>query len=310
MTKRIVFVAMLTLALTMMMAGVAMATYQDAGFDTTWSGGTSPHQGFTTTSVKCGYCHAVHNAERFDNLNPSEALLRGTVANACTACHINAGITTKLIYGGVESNYTADNSFNHSSAGGARCVDCHTVHGAGAIEADLDGNAADSKDFILKSSGGQVVGTDALSNFAGGTNPDYVLSKYCTRCHPYYTANYDENATETHHVMKAAGSTYGNAQTFYGVLDNKKVADAGSEHCFTCHDYNALANGFPHWANDGNATLSNQVATGERFMSVGAYAEDTWVPAATGGAASDGACIKCHVWTTTIAGDTGAGINY
>lgn len=309
MTKKIALVAVLTLALTMLMSGVAMATYLDAGFYTSWSGGTSPHQGFTTTSVKCGYCHAVHNAERFDAGNPSEVLLRGTVANACTACHISSGITTKRIYNGVSANYTADNTFNHSSVGGARCVDCHTVHGAGAVTADLDGNGGDTKDFILKAWAGQVVGSDALSNLATGTDANYVLSKYCTQCHAYYTANYDENATEQHHVMKAAGSNYGNSQTAYGVGDNRTIADAGSQHCFTCHDFNALANGFPHWANDG-AAIGSQVATGERFMRVGAYAEDAWVAAGLNGAKTDGACIKCHVWTTSVAGDTGVGIDY
>lgn len=309
MIKRIMLVAVLTLALTMMMAGVALASQLDAGFYTAWSGGSSPHQGFTTTSVKCGYCHAVHNAERFDGANPSEVLLRGTVANACTACHINSGITTKLIYNGVSTNYTADNSFNHSSAGGARCVDCHTVHGANAIEANLDANAADTKDFILLARGGQAIGTDALGNYTDGTNADYVLSRYCSSCHPYYTANYDENATEQHHVMKAAGSNYGNSQTAYGVGDNRTIADAGSEHCFTCHDYDNVANGFPHWANDG-AVVGSQVATGERFMTVGAYAEAAWAPAGVGSAKSDGACIKCHVWTTGTPGDSGAGIDY
>ncbi|MHB1135632.1 MAG: hypothetical protein ACYC1X_02420 [Coriobacteriia bacterium] len=315
MTKKIVLLAVLTLAMTILMTGVAMAAYVEAGFYASWynaDGSTtgSPHAGFATTSQKCGYCHAVHNAQR-DPADNTEVLLNATADNACSACHILGGIATAQVYGGSEANYTADTRYNHSSAAGAACVGCHAVHSAGTVTTNLDANTATPNDFILKYiTGGQNMGTGSALDMLQTDTVDrnLAMSRYCTQCHGYYTAEYDDDATEQHHVMKAAGVSYGNTAT---ALNGVKIADAGSEHCFTCHDYNDRATeGFPHWANDGAASPT---ATGQRFMTVGGYAEGTWLPAndTNGTSNEDGACLKCHVWSSlTGTADEGVGLDF
>jgi hypothetical protein len=311
MTKKIVVLAVLTLAMTMLMTGVAMAAYVDAGFYTTWyhADGTnaagSPHSGFAQTSQKCGYCHAVHNAQRSGYTG--EVLLRGTVDDACTYCHIDGALATtvdRVVYGGEATNYTTDSRYNHSSAGGANCVGCHTVHSARAVEANLDGNAATVKDYILKADIATMpsVGGDAAGNLVDGTTAVNVLSTYCTQCHAYYETGYDDDATAQHHIMQPGTdlTTYGNTQTAYGIGSNRQVAATGSDTCFTCHDSYALVAGFPH------------NMTSERFMKVGAYFGDTLDIAndTNGNASEDGACLKCHAWTDTNPGDTGIGIDF
>lgn len=317
MAKRIVILAVLTLAMTMLMTGVAMANYVDAGFYTTWyhADGTnaagSPHSGFAQTSQKCGYCHAVHNAQRSGFTG--EVLLRGTVADACRYCHIDGALAAtvgRTVYGGVNTNYTTDTRYNHSSSTsatptGVECVDCHAVHGANAVTANLDGNGSTVKDYILKADIATVtsVGGDTAGSMASGNTVVNVLSTYCSQCHPYYETGYDDDATAQHHIMTATSvgysdlAHYGNTQTAYGAASNATIAAAGSNTCFSCHDSYALTDGFPH------------NMTSERFMKVGAYFDDTLDIAndTNGNASEDGACLKCHAWNS---GNDGVGNDF
>lgn len=317
MSKRIAAVVLLTLVMTMMMTGVATAAYTDAGFLSTWfnagggSGTGSPHSNYATTSQKCGYCHAVHNAERYSASADSHVLLRGTVADACDACHVTGSITTLKVYNATAANYNTDNRFNHAYYDGpdadtlpdmgVQCVDCHSVHSAGCVTADLDGTA-DGVDYILKANAWgavQTVGTNG--DLASGTAPSEVLSTYCTGCHAYYETGYDDDGTAQHHIMGPATNAYGNTMTSYGAGGDMTVAGAPSTDCFTCHDYNLITNGFPHYVGNGTA--------GERFMNVGAYVGDPAEAAAgANGSMSDGACLKCHAYGT--AGDAGIGIDF
>jgi hypothetical protein len=105
--------------------------------------GNSPHGNFTTTTVKCVVCHAVHyaapgNAPVAGNAQVADTLLRVRADQACVYCHATAGMAVngRPVYNGLGGAITAastsgDNNIGHTT--GANCSTCHTnVHGAGA----------------------------------------------------------------------------------------------------------------------------------------------------------------------------------
>lgn len=303
MGRKVSIICALALAVTVLGASVAYAAVGDSGFNWdpnrgTNSGTGTPHIGFSTTTYKCGVCHMVHG-----QVAAGEVLLPDTVANACNACHLDGANSIKDVYQSNPANWTTDTRANHSSAGdyNLKCTGCHVVHGAGAV------TAAGWTEYILNAGAGTLPGGQAVPNgdLATGTDASAVLSRYCSQCHTYYTGNYDADAVERHHVMKAAGSTYNNSKTVFATSPGT-VAAAGSEYCTSCHDIagasvssaTAAAVGFPH-----------NVPNVDRFMKVADYygATATSASLATTQAESDGACIKCHIWSN---GNLGVGKSY
>lgn len=280
-TKRLAIVLALTCAFTMMFAGVALAAAGagSSGASDPYAANASgtPHMGYTTTTVKCAVCHAVHRAPA-----AGEVLLRGTVANACEYCHITNAVSSVHVYDNNTANYTVDLENNHYSGAGSRCVDCHTVHAAGAVSTT---GAGDIDTKILKATiGGQsgtVIAANATYSFSTGTDRAGVVTAFCSQCHTYWSNEYDDDATAQMHIMGAANASYANSQATTTV----KVAWAPSTYCRSCHDAGltdgaSVANNFPHYT------------TGDRFLLSAAYAGG-----ATAGAADpseDGACLKCH----------------
>lgn len=284
-SKKIAFVLVLTCLAVVLSAGVAFGDYTDGDGYAVNAAGT-PHTGYATTTVKCAVCHAVHRGPV-----GGEVLLRGTVANACEFCHIQANVSSVKVYDSVVANYTTDTENNHSSVGGiSECVDCHAVHGAGAISTTL---AGDINTKILKtnagSGGGGNAGVPVAWSFATGTVRAGVVSKYCTQCHNYWTDQYDDTAADQNHVMKAAG-LYANTKTALGTAGTTAVAYAPSTYCTSCHDSGAgtVDDNFPH------------LTSGDRFLM---SAENFGAASAPAGDPSeDGACLKCHHNGTTGVG--------
>jgi hypothetical protein len=304
-------IALCVLAVALLVSFSTAIAYADttSGYET-WStaSGTNnvvptPHKGFTTTTVKCAVCHAVHKGT-----STGQVLLRGTAIGACEYCHITNFIGNFKLYGGVAANYsTGDSIYGHSGSVGARCVDCHAVHGAGTV---TNANFANVTSKILKSvTGGGVQTNPALPAsyaLATGTVRDGVITAFCTQCHPYYQPSYNGtigvdpsgigqgSAAFQSHIMGAAGASYGNPDTAY---TGSRVANVESSHCRDCHDAgyvnesasyvpaNAYASSqnFPHFTN-------NQA----RFMYSAAYSGAT--TATLTNPSADGACLKCHVW--------------
>ncbi len=113
------------------------------------------HNGYTMTSTKCAVCHSVHEAPVSGytsdpaSIPPAgdnpEMLLRTSVADSCTYCHITTNLGGVIVYDGAEDNYVSQNPFGHQ-IDDAQCVDCHTVHGAGAIDSPFAKNLREPAD--------------------------------------------------------------------------------------------------------------------------------------------------------------------
>lgn len=246
----------------------------------------TPHKGYTSTTVKCAVCHAVHKAT-----NTSEILLRSTVGDACTFCHITTSAGVVQIYNATAANYgNVDNSFAHNTSGAGvlsatnvRCVDCHAVHGANT----MGGNVTTK---ILKATGYQTTnGANVLVDAVGGSK-QVQLTAFCTKCHPYFVSGYEQTVSESFgsttymsHIMTATPAAYANPHRNY----SGQVAFAPSDTCRTCHDAGlvdqtgVVTSSYPHYTPGAERFL-------KRADNSSATATDSI------DANYDGVCLKCH----------------
>lgn len=267
------------------------ATVGDAGY-LSWSSlggtnGTSPHGGYSSTTQKCVVCHAVHEAS-----SSGQALLQGTVADACTYCHVSLTSSYSQVYGSVPTNYangtndlnTAHNSITIGATEiGVKCTSCHQVHAA-ANQMTLNAYLTQK---LLKGSSTNVAAydpdLDLIPQAADATG--WAMTKWCTTCHAvglgatgspdYYSRAFNGQS----HIMTSAANiaTYGNTFTS---MATTQVAFAASEYCASCHASQYGSGAWPHYT------------TGVRFLVSGATATDTLVPATD--SEQDGICLHCH----------------
>jgi nitrate/TMAO reductase-like tetraheme cytochrome c subunit len=256
--------------------------------------GTSPHGGYTTTTVKCKVCHAVHNAD----VPGGELLLRGTVGDACNYCHVGGAGGYTQVYGGNPANYSGTDFSNaHNSwqitgvEQGVTCNICHQVH---AADIAMTSNAylttkllkGDKTYLPFPSPNYDPAAMEPLSTDTSNT----ALTKWCAGCHFTRTAGtvtyYGDNYNGQSHVMTAAVAAYDNS----AVTFNGQVAWLGSNDCASCHNSQYTTNAWPHYT------------TGVRFLVSGATS--TQSVAATNSAA-DGVCLRCH-----RNGTNGIGLNF
>jgi len=156
------------------MPGAGTFTYED--WDKTLgsnaTNGNSPHGNYTTTTVKCVVCHAVHyaapgGATVASGDQAADTLLRMKASDACIFCHATDGMAVngRPVYNGLGGAITAPGATGGNTTTGhivgTNCSYCHTnVHGANADHsvASLDG-------FLLKlMSADDVQGTGATTN--------------------------------------------------------------------------------------------------------------------------------------------------
>jgi hypothetical protein len=139
--------------------GAGTNTYEDwnTALGDNATNGNSPHGNYTTTTVKCVVCHAVHyaapgNATVASGLQSADTLLRVKASDACVFCHATTGqaVNGTPVYDGLGGAITAPGATGGNTTTGhiigTNCSYCHTnVHGAGADHsvASLDG-------FLLK----------------------------------------------------------------------------------------------------------------------------------------------------------------
>lgn len=240
------------------------------------NGTNGPHQNYQLTTEKCAVCHAVHaaaaapaaagvfgaNAVTADT--DTQMLLRSSVANACTYCHIDTNVAGLQIYNGVATNYTTDDQYGHNGSDHAECADCHAVHGADTFKGYIGGK-------ILKANGNQVgnvsdrVQTEAATDLntrvtAGGTVfaatavssgdvGDVQVTAFCTRCHKTYSTASETTITASGYfeayngVVTYGAKSYKNhpvknfEASFVAAGDNfdGQAAWSNSDTCRACH---------------------------------------------------------------------------
>ena len=253
------------------------------------AGSTSPHGAYATTTIKCGVCHAVHNAASTSSYGPPELLLATPVADACTYCHMNTASGYIQVYGGNPDNYSGTDFKNaHNvyvdglgATQGVTCVKCHQVH---AADNQMTANSYLTQKLLIGAK---------TEVFPPGTNYDPLagaplstddsataLTKYCAGCHftlgvgyGYYETSYNSYT----HIMTTATASYGNTSASY----TGRVAWQDSTYCSSCHanEY-GVAGRWPHYTN------------GMRFLESGANASASSTGAVE--TSEDGVCLRCH----------------
>lgn len=295
--KRALWLTVVCITLVFMMAGVAFANTNSGDGQTQtpyadWSNGganaavPSPHAGYDLNTVKCAVCHAVHKGPA-----NGQILLRDTAANACVYCHIQTSVGNVQLYNANLLNYTTDTNNNHSSLAG--CQNCHTVHGANAIQSAA---FPDVTARILKQQpGGYSVQATATADgytYASGTRAN-VITAFCTTCHPYFVGSYEETHAGSlgtggsfkGHILTGTINNYSNPNRGGGVP--AQVAFASSAQCRSCHDDGGTQEGagihadnYPH------------MTTGARFENAATATVGAVSPATN--PLQDGVCLKCH----------------
>jgi hypothetical protein len=139
-------------------AGAGTNTYQDwdLALGTNATDGNSPHGNYTTTTVKCVVCHAVHYAAPggapVGSGQTADTLLRMKASDACVYCHATTGqaVNGRPVYDGLGGAITAPGATGGATSTGhiigTNCSYCHTnVHGA-----DADHSVASLDGYLLK----------------------------------------------------------------------------------------------------------------------------------------------------------------
>jgi hypothetical protein len=256
--------------------------------------GNSPHGNYTTTTVKCVVCHAVHYAAPLapagtvgdvtvasDN-QQADTLLRMRADEACIMCHATAGMAVngRPVYDGIGPSLinNTGGAYNTGHFTGPNCTECHTnVHGAGA-----DSSVASLQGYLLKNmTATNVQGTGATTHnmIDAITTIDHVAQNQGMNAGDALAGTIGDYATDNDPILReqAVGifcaechnGSYAAAAP--GAATN--VLNAGSAVAYTGHRIAATAT--PDWNSDGSissgAVQNQQVA---------------WAPATN--------CKSCH----------------
>ena len=326
-----------TLGQTNPVAGAGTYTYmnwgplQSAG---TNAGDNSPHGNYTTTTVKCVVCHAVHYAAPgtapVGGGQAADTLLRMKASDACVYCHATADVAVNgvpVYQDGISDGHVI----------GSNCDECHTgVHANNA-----DNSVASLRGFLLKKftladvqgQGGtasmydvaskidaQAVAQGFTSGDALGYTADelaglntsdartHAVGIFCAQCHfgsyAQLAAGASTNvngSTSTefsgHRVGETVvGSDQWNADgsVSSSALANTKVAWAPATTCASCHDATYAASGDTAFPHGWGGAKMWLTSADD------AASAKTDVTVANGFDAtvpqlSDGICLKCHV---------------
>lgn len=257
--------------------------------------GTSPHGGYTTGTVKCGVCHAVHGASAATSSPAPQLLLQSAVADACNYCHVGGAGGYTQVYAGNPANYSgtdlknAHNSFLVSGVQqGITCTKCHQVH---AADSAMTANAYLTTKLLV---GAKTYSNFPLPNYdpvaqapLSTDTSDTALMKWCAGCHftrggsyTYYADAYNGQS----HIMTTPTASYTNPGTTY----TGQIAWKGSNYCASCHSSGYRTAAWPHYT------------AGTRFLESAADASTT--PTAAVDSRQDGVCLQCHRSTTSGAG--------
>lgn len=266
--------------------GSGFVSWADVAGTTENGSATSPHGGYSTTTIKCAVCHAVHNAS-----SSGQVLLRSSVAEACTYCHIDLmGSAETTVYEGIMTNYTVETEYGHQSydsgAQGVKCSQCHQVH---AAEQFMTARAELRTKILIGAKTQDLLDPyydPRIETAPGPGDPskDVALTKWCTRCHKpgetdekysYYSLYY----SDVTHVMKTPGAYAGDGDGATGLT----VAWASSENCASCHSKGYKTSQWPHWSPSKRFLVSGESSSAASKDITGTTSTST-----------DGVCLRCH----------------
>ena len=328
-------------------AGAGTNTYMNwnASLGTN-AGDNSPHGNYTTTTVKCVVCHAVHYAAPgmapVGTINAdADTLLRMKAADACVFCHATAGMAVNgvpVYQDGVGDGHVI----------GTNCDECHTgVHAAGADNpvASLEGyilramrtsNVLGKGDTTNMFEAASNVESEAISQgFAAGAaigyTPDdlaaintadartHAVGIFCAECH---FGSYSQNAPG------AAANVNGSTSTMYTghrVGANVTASDAWNSDGSVSSGRTDIGKVAWKPATTCNSCHDATYASGDTAFPHGWGGSKMWLTAAdnasitttdvvagangfdaTKAQLSDGICLKCHVGSDT----EGVGITF
>lgn len=288
MTRKSMLVAALAVAAVLACASVALAAHSSPPPYPTWgtisllpgnSGQPSPHGAYTTTTVKCVVCHAVHNAAVGGDI-----LLQTTASDACNYCHVNTLSSYTQVYNSNPAYYSTggDLANAHNSYGspeqGVTCARCHQVHAA--TNAMTYSTYLSSK--LLKGPK-TAAGADPVAGpvLASDTNTWTAMTKWCAGCHYGEAGTYNYYSTaynDATHIMTTATANYANPAAS---ISATRVAFGNSNYCSSCHGGGFGTSNWPHY-----------VAGAQRFLLQADGATGTVTGAAL--ARQDGVCLRCH----------------
>ncbi len=247
--------------------------------------GQSPHGDYDTSTRKCGVCHSVHAAKP-----TGQVLLQSSIADACSYCHVVAGVSDIVVYDGLEANYKGtdwENAHNTGYPGSTNggCVDCHQVHAASTRMT----NNLDLTDKILWGEKESYFFDPKYDPVAGAPlatdTKATALSKWCTKCHVGGLTGYGFYATEYPadpleglytHVMKDP-EVYTR-----GSIAPTEVAYVSSQQCSSCHTSGYGTSKWPHYTQ------------GARFLVQAGDKSAAQTPVSPGMTSYDGVCLRCH----------------
>lgn len=165
-------------------AGAGTYTYMDwsLGLGDNATEGNSPHGNYTTTTVKCVVCHAVHYAAPggapVGAGQTADTLLRVRADQACAYCHATAGaaVNGRPVYNGLGgaalTGALTGGNFDTGHYTGTNCNACHSnVHGSGA-----DDSVAALQGYLLLEIGAtnvQGLGMDTTNMLEAITSIDF-----------------------------------------------------------------------------------------------------------------------------------------
>jgi hypothetical protein len=317
MARKAWFVLLVSFVLLLAVSSVAYAAATSSYASWTTGGGNTgsqgtPHKDYKLGTVKCAVCHAVHKAPSAGGT--AQLLLRTSVGNSCTYCHIDNNLSIGHVYNGDSTAYTpSNNAFAHNGVGvlgqtvTSKCVDCHAVHGANTMD------ATSISDKILRTSATTASGTltfqtEASSALLATNERNAQVTVFCTICHPYYQPSHNgtinvglnhasgdvQNGPFQSHIMTTATAAFNAGGATY----NNRVAWVDSSFCRSCHDAGSvnvvgtpgdILNSFPHYTPDYTRFLiSRETSSGGAFNT-------TYTVTYPNTQQNDGVCLKCHV---------------
>lgn len=324
--------------------GPAYSTWTDGGVNA--GSLATPHKDYQLTTEKCSVCHSVHAAAnglvdqpsfsgtlkvaakdlQGNTVTPQAAqmLLKTSVANSCTYCHICTAIGVKDVYNGDSTAYltgAGSNDYAHDH-GHADCSKCHAVHGANTIASEPANSNIGSK--ILKAATAtqpyQALYTASVATTAqidAGTGPatdrNVQVTGFCSQCHGAYsdasettitgigywspTYSAQPSVMYKNHPMVAASSSFEASGSTIGT--GKTVAYSGSQYCRSCHAAGDVSTTDGTVASATNfvgvitSSFPHYTPGHAAFLNAGTDITDVSNPNVTN-SGEDGVCLRCH----------------